>query len=111
MGVLPMLPHGCGVLEDLATDTKGKPQARTFPQSLFRLHLNIFGCIYIIVVLRRVTLMLGPGLKVLKGFETWAAVGREFVFCQHRSGLTAQDHLLMKIERVLWSLLSRERSV
>lgn len=106
-----MLPHGYGVLEDLATDTKGKPQAGTLPQSLFRLHLNISGCVYIIVVWRRVTLVLGPALMVLEGFEAWAAVGREFVFCQHRAGLTTQDYLLMKIERVLWSLLSRERSV
>jgi hypothetical protein len=45
MNVLPMLPHSYGVLEDLATDAKGKPQAGTLPQSLFRHHLNISGCV------------------------------------------------------------------
>jgi hypothetical protein len=34
--------------------------------------------------------MLDPGLMIFGGLETWAAVGREFVFCQHCSGLTTQ---------------------
>jgi hypothetical protein len=45
---------------------------------------------YIILLLRRVTPMLDPGLMIFGGLETWAAVGREFVFCQHCSGLTTQ---------------------
>jgi hypothetical protein len=87
---LPMLNHRYGVLKDLDIGKKDKPQAGTFPQSVFRFSSNIFGYIYIILPLRKVTPMLDPGLMNFGELETWAAVGREFVFCQHCSGLTTQ---------------------
>jgi hypothetical protein len=76
-----MLPQRYGVPKDLATDTEGKPQAGALPQSLFRFHSIMFGYIYTIVVLRRVTPVLDPGLIVFEGSEAWAAVGRELILC------------------------------